>query len=60
MVGYPPLIAMIEPCFDLNECFKNVCVLSKCVSALKMEMGYVWKMSKELGGRDGCVCQEYG
>jgi hypothetical protein len=26
----------------------------------KMEMGYVWKMSKELGRRDGCVCQEYG
>jgi hypothetical protein len=35
------------------ECFQNV-------SALKMEMGYVWKMSKELGGRDGHVCQEYG
>jgi hypothetical protein len=51
---------MIEPCFDLNECFKSVCVLSKCVSALKMEMGYVWKMSKELGRRDGRVRQEYG
>jgi hypothetical protein len=29
------MIAMIEPCFGLNECFKSVCVLSKCVSALK-------------------------
>jgi hypothetical protein len=60
MVGQPPLIAMIEPCFGLNECFKNVWVLSKCVSALQMEMGYVWKMSKELGRQDGRVCQEYG
>jgi hypothetical protein len=25
-----------------------------------MEMGYVWKMSKELGRQDGRVCQEYG
>jgi hypothetical protein len=30
------------------------------VSALKMGMGYFWKMSKELGRRDGRVCQEYG
>jgi hypothetical protein len=31
------------------ECFQNV-------SALKMEMGYVWKMSKELvDGMDVCV-----
>jgi hypothetical protein len=51
---------MIKPCFDLNECFKNVCVLSKCVSALKAKRGYDWKMSKELGRRDGRVSQEYG
>jgi hypothetical protein len=30
------------------------------VSASKMGMVYFWKMSKELGTRDGRVCQEYG
>jgi hypothetical protein len=44
---------MIEPCLAKM-------IALKCVSALKMKMGYVWKMSKELGGRDGRVCQEYG
>jgi hypothetical protein len=47
------LTAMIEPClakmiaFKMYECFKN-------------GTGVFWKMSKELGRRDGRVCQEYG
>jgi hypothetical protein len=41
------LIAMIEPWFGLNDCFKN-------------GNGIFRKMSKELGRRDGRVCQEYG
>jgi hypothetical protein len=52
LVGLPPLIAMIEPCLAKMislkwcECFKN-------------ENEIFWKMSKELGRRDGRVCQEY-
>jgi hypothetical protein len=36
MVGYPPLIAMIEPCLAKM-------IALKCVSALKMGMGYFRK-----------------
>jgi hypothetical protein len=47
------LIAMIEPCLanmislKWCECFEN-------------GNGIFWKMSKEMGRLDGCVCQEYG
>jgi hypothetical protein len=34
---------MIEPCVGLNEFFKNVCVLSKCVGALKTKGDMVGK-----------------
>jgi hypothetical protein len=37
----------LNDCFKMCECFKN-------------GNGIFWKMSKELGRWDGCVCQEYG